>query len=319
MIWSILFLIGVATILPLRIAQLNTTTSDTFNIIYAVVTILIILCFLIPLWVKKIQIKQNDSFKNKISGIIALVLSVLLIIDGFYNFVQYFTNFMQALKIDTTINFNFANFLIFLFEILTALFFMLYMFPYHFRLKKKPNYFTLAALFPVLWLAAHMLNVFLKSTTGISVSEHSFTILADAFSLLFFFSQARVLAKIELEKGHRGMLLYGYLSSLFLIISTVSDIIYTAKLFDAINKGKQITDYLVEGANQQITTPDKTLFILNISVSIVLCLYVLSVTFMKNFLTKNETYEYEYEGDIENEENKNEEENTDIDENDKKN
>ena len=281
MIWLILSVIGLIAILPLRLVQINTTTSNNFNIIYAIVTILIILCFLVPLWLKKVQIKQSNNFKNRISGIISLVLAALFVIDSFYNFSQYLKNNTMDL----------ANFLICLFEILAALFFALYMSPYHFRLKKVPDFFALSALFPVLWLAAQMLSVFLQSTTGISVSQHSFTILADAFALLFFFSQARVLSNIEREKGHRGMLLYGYLSSLFLIISIISNFVYTSQLFEAIKKGTQITDYLIEGTPQQVTTQDKTLIVLGLCVNIVLCLYVLSVTLYKNFSKDTGAYE----------------------------
>ena len=286
MIWLLLSLVGLVAILPLRLVQINTTTSNTFNIIYAIVTILIILCFLIPLWLKKIQIKQSNNFKSKISGFIAMVLAVLFVIDGFYNFSQFLKNH----------DMNLANFLITLFEILAALFFALYMFPYHFRQKKVPSFFALSALFPVLWLAAQMLNVFLQSTTGISVAQHSFTILADAFALLFFFSQARVLSNIERGKGHRGMLLYGYLSSLFLIISTISNFVYTNQLFEAMRKGTQITDYLIEGTPQQVTTQDKTLIILGLCVNVVLCLYVLSVTLVKNFSKDTGPYEDDIQG-----------------------
>ncbi len=283
--WIILFIIGLVSILPMRLIQINGTTSETFNALYAVVTIIIILCFIVPLLVKKITIKQSESFKNTISGGFALVLSVLFLVDGLYSLTEHMKN--------NTI--SVAVFLVFLFEILTAFFFLLYMFPYHFKMKKTPTYFVLSSLFPVIWLAAHMLNVFLQSTTGISVSQHSFTILADAFALLFFFSQARVLAKIEYQKGQRGMLLYGYLSSLFLLITTISNFVYTNQIFDALSKGKTIPNYLVEGTNQQITLQDRTLVTIELCIGLALCLYILSVTLFKNFSNNTELNETEVE------------------------
>jgi hypothetical protein len=275
MTWIILFIIGLLLIMPMRLVELASLQdkNETLEMVFAAITVVVILGFLIPVIFKKIKVRQNPAFWNRLSGILSVLLAVLFLYDGISTLI--YQMFHQTL--------NAAYFFVFIFEIVSALFFMLYLFPYHFKLQKMQKNYVITALFPVLWVASQMLDVFLQSTTGKAVTLHSFTILANAFTLLYFFNQARVLAKIEYDKGQRGMLLFGYLSSLFLIVSVVSNILNTG----AVNR------------------PDETKMA-GILVSSFMFLYILTTTVIKNFGRQSEPVNiYEYESNLR--------ENTDID------
>jgi hypothetical protein len=219
-IFFLIFVAGLAAAIPVRVGLIlhnidaagyyknsHSSAVTCFNITLLAAAVLLI----IPFFIKSFRRRTAKPGKSYATGVLSAVLAVCFCLDALYRLYGLLFN-KALLKADGA-----SLFIIALFEIAAAVFFVLYS---SITFKGVKTALPYASLTPVIWGVVNLMVIFMHYATD-NTSENLDDMLKVLFVMLFFYYHARYTGWVARDGEYKGMLAFGLPAVFFCLVSVL--------------------------------------------------------------------------------------------------
>lgn len=237
-----IFIGGAIVALPIRVYQLLTiiepgtgfwnTVNISVYILFAVVAIAVLACWVIPFAKKKsFGVSPVAWNKKPIVGIISFLVVATLLYNAIKRYGDFSTIYFDYATSGTTLTLKeyltksgaIAMAAEAFFAVISSVYFLL--FGISCLTGKNPSEYKLVAIAPVVWCIFRIIHRFMRTISFMNVSELFFELCMIVFVMMFFMAFAQITARVNGEGLEWKMFGYGLPAALFCLICCVPRII----------------------------------------------------------------------------------------------